>query len=338
MHFFRPSDPWRPAPFVVPVPVDPTGLAGPTKAQARGPHWRRTGRSRYVPSAVDATRPEQRIVEAAGLLGGRGGLTGWPALRLRGGRYFDGLHLDRRPRAVPLALGPHNGRRDRPGVRLSYDRLDPVVSVRGLPCLPTPRALFDEMRFSRRLFDAVVAMDMAALSRLTSIEEMAEYVEGMAGWAGVPLVRRALELADPHSASPPETRLRLFWQHTLRMPRPLANVGVFDLSGDLLGYPDLLDVEAGLVIEYDGVDHLPEGRQSKDVDREGGLRDVGLEVVRVVALDLRHPKQLAERLRRARQRSRFAAPTARRWTLEPDPPPRYCPRSCSCRSGQLSGQ
>ena len=30
---------------------------------------------------------------------------------------------------------------------------------------------------------------------------------------------------------------------------------VFDVDGNLLGYPDLLDVEAGIAVEYDGDDH-----------------------------------------------------------------------------------
>lgn len=90
---------------------------------------------------------------------------------------------------------------------------------------------------------------------------------------------------------------------SLKQPCLLANVGVFDRGGCFVGYPDLLDLEAGLVIEYDGVDHLPEERRSKDVDREGEFRDLGLEVVHTVTPDR----------------------------------PRYCPRSCSCRNSRLVG-
>jgi hypothetical protein len=117
----------------------------------------------------------------------------------------------------------------------------------------------------------------------------------------------------------------------------LVNVGVFDLDGRLAGYPDLLDLEAGLVIEYDGVDHLPEERRSKDQDREGEFRDLGLEVVHVVSRDMRHPKLLRERLVKARRRAPFSPTGARRWTIEPERP-QYCPRSCSCRQGRLGGQ
>lgn len=338
MHFFQPIDPWSPPGFVLPVPVDPAGLSGPTKGQARGPRWRRTSENRYVPVALDGTVPEQRIAEAAGNLRAKGALTGWPALRLRGARYLDGRERNGvTPRPVPLVMGPSNARRERDGIRFLHDRLEPVVDVRGLPCMPTRRALFDEMRTQRRLFDAVVAVDMCVLARLTTIEAMLEYVEKRAGWAGVPLVRKALALADAHSASPPETRLRLFWEASMKLPRLLVNVGVFDLEGRFIGYPDLLDLDAGLVIEYDGVDHLPEERQSKDADREGDFRDLGLEVVHVVSRDMWRPKILTTRLRSARARSRFEPEVSRRWTVEPERP-RYCPRSCSCRGPRLVGQ
>ena len=265
-------------------------------------------------------------------------MTGWAALRLSGAGYLDGLERDgRTPRPVPLVMGPCNGRRDRDGVRFSYDRLEPVTEVRGVPCLPVDRALFDEMRASRRLFDAVVAVDMALLAGPTTIGSMTAYVDGRRGWNGVPLVRKALLLADAYSGSPPEVRLRLLWQVSMRMPRPLVNVGVFDRSGRLAGYPDLLDVEAGLVIEYDGVDHLPEEQRSRDVDREGAFRDLGLEVVHVVSRDMRRPKLLAERLAKARMRARFEPESSRRWVLDPARP-RYCPPSCSCRLEQLRGQ
>lgn len=258
-------------------------------------------------------------------------------LRLLGARYLDGRARDGSRTPVQLLMGSGNGRREREGVRFSYDRIEPVTPVRGFPCQPVERALFDEVRSQRRLFEAVVVIDMAVLARLTSIERMSAYVATRAGWNGVPLVRKALALADPHSASPPEVRLRLLWELAMRLPRPLVNVGVFDRSGTFVGYPDLLDVKAGLVIEYDGVDHLPEDRRSNDVDREGAFRDLGLEVIHVVSRDMRHPRQLTDRLARARSRARWQPEGARGWVVEPTRP-RNCPRSCSCRAGRLRGQ
>jgi hypothetical protein len=280
--------PWQLPELHLPVPVDPTGLSGPTPGQARGPRWRRTAPNRYVPAGVERRTPEQRIAEAAGHLPARGAITGWAALRLRGGRTFDGLARDGvSERPVPLLAGPHHGRRGREGITWHYDRLPAVTEVRGLPCVPVDRAVFDAMRSTGRLFDAVVVADMAVMDRLVTLEELAATVARMTGWDGVPLARKALGLADPHSASPQESRLRLLWHHALGLPRPLVNVGVFDRSGQLVGYPDLLDPEAGLAIEYDGADHRSASRHADDIAREGRLRGVGLEVVRPAGLDAR---------------------------------------------------
>jgi len=50
----------------------------------------------YVPSWVDATLVEQRILEAGALLPGDGGVTGWAALRWLGGTWFTGTRADGR--------------------------------------------------------------------------------------------------------------------------------------------------------------------------------------------------------------------------------------------------
>src|SRR5215207_7110100 len=73
-----------------PVRIDPAGRTGPTRGAARGPRWRRTAEGLYVPAAVDDALVEQRIVEQGARLHG-GVVTGWAALRLLGGGYFDGL-------------------------------------------------------------------------------------------------------------------------------------------------------------------------------------------------------------------------------------------------------
>jgi hypothetical protein len=94
---------------------------------------------------------------------------------------------------------------------------------------------------------------------------------------------------------------------------------VFDLSGRLLGYPDLLDPIAGLVGEYDGDDHRKPARHSRDVAREARLRAVGLEVTRATGADVLDRAELTARILEARARARFEPPEHRRWTLTPPP-------------------
>jgi hypothetical protein len=104
------------------------------------------------------------------------------------------------------------------------------------------------------------------------------------------------------------------WVLDAGLPRPLVNQPLFDRRGRLLGYPDLLDVEAGLVGEYDGEDHRRARRHSSDVDREARMRDVRLEVTRATGIDLADRRALATRIQTARRRAPFVAPASRGWT------------------------
>ncbi len=322
-------DPFQsPRRVVHPVRRDPTGRNGPTPGAVRGPGWRRTSAGLYVPAGTDRSIPEQRVAEEAATLPPDGWVTGWAALRMHGAAFFDGRAPDGRTE-LPVLLGVPLGchLRPRPGVGHVRSQVPTTVVIRGVRCAGVRRALFDAMRLEGGLRGAVVSLDMAAAARLTSVARMRSYLESRPSWRGVPgvpVVRRALLLADDDSASPPESRLRLVWLLDARLPRPLVNQPVFTLGGELLGYPDLLDVEAGLVIEYDGDDHRSAPRHSHDVDREAGFREHGLEVTRVTGHDLRRTAPLVHRLHTARSRAPFQASSRRTWTLVP--PPWFRPR------------
>src|SRR3546814_19607955 len=76
-------------PIAVPVPVDPLGIAGPTRGRSRGPHWRQSSPNRFVPAHVDGTVPAQRIVEVVQQTP-PGAVTGWARLRSEDGRVGKG--------------------------------------------------------------------------------------------------------------------------------------------------------------------------------------------------------------------------------------------------------
>lgn len=254
---------------------------GPADASGR---WRRTTHGFYVPADVLDVQVEQRILEQSMRIWRTGAVTGWAALRLHGANFFGGLARDGRTRLpVPIAAGddrlePHHE------ITRSREPLDPaeVVLRHGVRCTDVQRALFDEMRRLEDRREAAVAMDMAAAADLTSITRMRAYVDTRAGWTDVGLVRSALELADEHSRSPAESRLRMVWQLDAGWARPLCNRPVFDLEGRLLGVPDLLDVELGIVGEFNGGDHRGIARHRRDVRREDGFRRSGLEYFEVV--------------------------------------------------------
>lgn len=311
----------HPRDLVKPVPLDPTGLAGPTRGQARGRRWRQSSRGVFVPTTVDGAVPEQRILEASVLLPDEdGAVTGWAGCRWRGAAYFDGTAADgRTAHPVALAFGAEHNPRPRPGIRILRDRLDPedVGILHGVRCATVERSLFDEMRGPIDLREAVVAMDMAAAAELTSIARMRRFCTARTGWNGVPQVRSALDLASEDSMSPNETRMRLVWVLDAGLPVPLCNQPVFGRRGDLIGVADLLDPVAGVVGEYDGAAHRGAHRHRRDVMREERFRRAGLEYFKVVGLDLLDPGLVVDRMRSTRARARALPPGRQNWTMTP---------------------
>lgn len=305
-----------------PVRIDPTGRSGPTQGQARGPRWRRTSHGYYVPSDVERSVPEQRILEESVRLPADGAVTGWAACRLHSAAFFDGLLPDgRTERPVPLVVGPGQRRREAAGVEFLQDRLgdEEIVTRSGIPCTTRLRACFDEMRFAEDPREATVAMDMMAAAELLPISWMRRYVQAHPGWRGISTARRALDLADENSRSPNETRMRLIWRLDAGLPQPRVNPPVFTSSGQLIGYADLFDEEAGLFGEYDGADHRGAMRQARDVAREDRCRRAGLEYFKVTAPDLRTPEVVVDRMITTRQRAKFLREGCRDWTLVPPP-------------------
>lgn len=300
--------------IVHPVRASPSG---PTRNQLRGKSWRKVTHGLYVPVSADRTRVEQRIAEEAGRLGGSGAVTGWAALRLYRGRYFDGLEPDGRTEIpVPLALGPTYNLTTSPAIHLFRERLDAadVTHACGVPATVECRAAFDEMRRSGDLREAVVAMDMAAAAEIASIRQVREYAAAHPGFRRSALVRGALDLAIENSRSPMESRMRLVWVLDAGFPPPLCNRAIFDRAGRHLGTPDLLDVDAGVVGEYDGAEHRNRARHREDVSREEAFRRAGLSYFEIVAGD--GPEVMVDRMTWARENALWLPASRRRWTIK----------------------
>jgi len=242
-------------------------------------------------------------------------VTGWGALRLHGGAYFDGESSDgRRP---VLLQSPDRHLRSDAVSHCLLGALPPGERTTrlGIPIAIVERALFDEMaQLEPR--DAVVAMDMAAAAELTSIRRIAARCQRAPSLVASALVRPALALADEHSRSPAESRLRLIWVLDAGLPQPLGNRAIFSSEGMLVGVPDLLDVELGVVGQYDGADHQAGDRRSRA--REQLFREHGLEYFTAVAADLHHVDQTVERMTATFARARATLSSRRRrWTLTP---------------------
>ena len=309
-----------PVGLVRPVRRQPHDLSGPTRAEARGKAWRQTSWGYYVPAEVDESVPEQRILEQSVRAPAGGAVTGWAGCRCWGARFFDGLRPDGVTlMPVPIVTGGQGLRGDERIVVLR-DRIGPeeIVVRHGIPCARELRALFDAMR-CHDLREAVVDMDMMAAAERVSISRMCRYAAGHPGWTGLPVVMAALPLASEHSRSPNETRTRLVWVLDAGLPPPLVNRPIFDRAGRLLGIADLLDVEAGLVGEFDGADHRGARGQTKDAGREDLFRRHGLEVFHVTGLDLAHTDRVVDRMLSARARALWQREAERRWTIQAPP-------------------
>jgi hypothetical protein len=305
--------------LVVPVRIDPEGQTGPTRGQARGPRWRVTSPGLVVPSGVSADVVEQRILEAVTWAGPGAVVTGWAALRLHGGGFFDGLARDGRTR-LPIPIAANNERRrPRPGVRLSEDRIpeDEVVIVHGMRCAKIERALFDEIRSQRDEWDGVIAVDMSCAAQMTSIRRMQRYRWARYWYRDVRRLDRALPLADEGARSRPEVDLRRIWTEHAGWPHPLCNRTILDLEGVVIGMPDLFEPDRGVAGEYAGAGHRDGDQHDQDLERAAAFRRVGVEAVEVTARHVRQPLLVASLLEEAAER---AALLPRRWQLAPEGP------------------
>ncbi|KRF12467.1 hypothetical protein ASG90_16020 [Nocardioides sp. Soil797] len=315
-------EPWCPFPndLVTPVQIDPTGRDGPTRGQATGDAWRWVAEGLYVPAAADVSKPEQRILEAAQRLPLGAAVTAWASCRWQGVSLLDGLGRDgRTPLPVPLLVGNRGQVRRDAGVRVSYERLRPweVWNRNGLLVTRPEKAVWDEMRRQPNFREALVVLEMVLAAGLTSLQRVAAYAEAHRSDRQAKRIWPALEMASEHSRSPQEVRLRTTAELDAGLPRLLVNCPIHTREGRLLGIADLLDLEAGLAIEYDGADHREIERHTVDVKKDDQFRRRGLELVRITGTDLRNTSLVTDRLRAARNRSAFEPVADRLWVPVP---------------------
>jgi hypothetical protein len=247
-----------------------------------------------------------------------GALTGWAALAWRRVKWVDGTDRHGAPAPVVIVTPGHNTRA-RDGVVISHERLLPKerCTVDGVVLSHPLRSTAYEVRHAPNLMEAVRWIDLVAASDLISLGELRAYADKLVAWTGVDHLRDALEHADENVWSPAEVDLRLTWTIRLGLSRVVTNRPVFDLDGRHIGTPDVLDLERGVVGEYDGGLHLAGKQRAKDLVREGAFRRVGLEYVTMVAADRRDPTDFKRRTLEARTRASRVPTSGRAWTIDP---------------------
>lgn len=300
--------------LVAPVRIDPTGRRGPTKRQAAGRSWRPAGPRHYVPSSVDGSRVQQRIVEAVGCCPPGSAATGWAAVSWLVPRWFDGRAPDGSLLPVPVALGDNGTARPRDGVLLSEDWLfdDDVVVVDGLPITVPERSVTFAVRTAGTDLAAIQAIDMAAYHDLVDLTGLSAYATRLGGRPGACRLRRAIAAADENSWSPQESLMRRLWVDD-RGSHVLTNVPLFDDRGHHLLTLDVFDPAAGVGGEYDGDGHAAREQRRTDLARQDLARSLGIEVATMMAGPGERTAFLG-RLERAYRRARGAV--GRGWTLE----------------------
>jgi very-short-patch-repair endonuclease len=149
----------------------------------------------------------------------------------------------------------------------------------------------------RDLVESVVAVDMALHAGVVTMEQLESYVAANSGAKGIRRLRYALKWAEPRSASPMESRLRMELVRA-RLPRPQVQAELCDDGGGFLGRVDLYYPDRRLAIEYDGANHRD--RMEADLRRQNAILTAGFHLLRFTAPDLRQRGSVAAQVRQAR--------------------------------------
>jgi hypothetical protein len=96
-----------------------------------------------------------------------------------------------------------------------------------------------------------------------------------------------------------------------------ANRPVFTRAGELLGIPDLADLDAGVVLESDGAVHRSRERQTSDNQRDDRFAAANLTCVRVTSEDHASPHRLRARVRAAYARAAARDRALDDWSFAP---------------------
>ena len=263
---------------------------GLTKDHLLGASWRRLGGGYYAFRAI-AHDPNVVLAAAIRRLPRKAVFSG------RTAAWLHGLDLPPcEPIEVTLPLGCSTSRLVGVAVRRSTVGAGETVMRRGLPATSVVRTIAD---LGRRLplVEAVAALDMALHRRLLELLDLSSWAGAHPRYRGVSRLRRAIELAEPTTESVMETRLRLLLVLT-GLPKPLAQVSLYDEDGHFVGRPDVYYPLHRLALEYDGSSHRE--NLTGDNRRQNRMVDAGYRLLRFTAADvLSAPDSVVALVRRA---------------------------------------
>lgn len=170
----------------------------------------------------------------------------------------------------------------REGVSQHRSNIDPrdVVLVDGLPCTSLVRTLAD-VALTQPQEASIVMLDDALHRGLITVEQLQNVRAILRCRTGAPRARKVIDLADGRSESPFESLSRLrFIQLGLKptaLQYPVMRGSVQIARGDFY----FKGQRAHVIGEADGTEtHAGEHTRAEDEEREEGIRQLGLQVVR----------------------------------------------------------
>jgi len=219
--------------------------------------------------------------------------------------WLHGLDL---PPVDPIEVTVPNAHiSNRAGVHIRRTTLaqNEIVRIRGFSATSALRTAVD-LGSHKVLGDAVISLDMALHKRIVDLTDLRSFYEANRGAKRIARLRRAIELAEPATESPMETRLRMLLVMA-RLPRPHAQVPLHDQQGRFMGRPDLYYPEHKLGLEYDGATHRD--TLVEDNRRQNRLLNAGIRLLRFTASDIYGtPESVIEQVRRATSANPIPSP------------------------------
>jgi hypothetical protein len=259
-----------------PFTFDEAKRAGITWKQLQGPSWRRISYGRYLWTGLRESLDlvlfsvNQRLPSGAAFSG-------------RTAAWLHGLDLGPvEPIEVTIPKG--SGSWALVGVSVSQASLPDrdLCMRRGIPTTSALRTVFD-LGSRPPLVEAVVAVDMALHARLIGLEEPRQLAATRTGSRGIRQFRRVLDLVEPATESPMETRMRMLLVIN-GLPRPEVQATLRDDQGRFLGRTDLYYSSHRLALEYDGGIHRT--TLIEDNRRQNLLVNAGFRILRFTVADI----------------------------------------------------
>lgn len=169
-----------------------------------------------------------------------------------------------------------------------------VVPSSGDLAVTSPLRTAWDLAVLERLPTAVGVLDAMLRQELVTAPELSGVLGRGAGRGGRQRVRRAFDLVDARSESPPESWVRVACALG-GLPAPVPQFDVIH-DGTWLARVDLAWPEAGVIVEYEGEHHFEGLQIARDDGRLQRLVAAGWTVIRLSAADLRSMDDVVRRI------------------------------------------